>query len=170
MSYYFIRVHNDPLPPACCSKDSVIYPLTCTRRLDMSEHTLKRDRTFVRTATEHFRVLIIWHSMLLHLYVFNLRDFLTDSNIYRHRRTHETSQSSSQQQHLNFSDEHTSEHEELESGSVDNESPRLHSNILPTNVNMASMSSMSSSVGLHQGLPSMVAPHMISPHMLQQHI
>lgn len=86
----------------------------------------------------------------------------------RHRRTHETQQDG-QQQHQTLSDEDL-ENEENEFGPLEEGSPASDPNFLTSTVNMASVTSMPTTMGMHSVMPSMVNPQMISPQFLQQQI
>ena len=81
---------------------------------------------------------------------------------------HETQQGS--QQAAAFKDDGQSEQENQHSN-LDNTSPASDTQYLPTSVvNMNSVASLHTSMGVHPNLPSMAAPQMISPQLLQQQL
>ncbi|KAJ9197201.1 transcriptional regulator family: STE like TF and C2H2 zinc finger [Paecilomyces variotii] len=94
--------------------------------------------------------------------------FSRSDNLAQHRRTHETQQDG-QQQHQTLSDEDL-ENEENEFGPLEEGSPASDPNFLTSTVNMASVTSMPTTMGMHSVMPSMVNPQMISPQFLQQQI
>ncbi|KAK2791685.1 homeodomain transcription factor ste12 [Onygenales sp. PD_12] len=100
------------------------------------------------------------------------RAFSRSDNLAQHRRTHESQQGGGQPA-TNFSDE-DHEHEENEFGSLEEESPPSSdstNNFMSANVvDMASVTSMPSSMVMQSSLPTMVTPQMITPQLLQQHI
>jgi transcription factor STE12 len=87
----------------------------------------------------------------------------------RHRRIHETQQEGQQQQPLSDED---LENEENEFGSLeDDPSPASSNSLVPTGVmNMASVTSMPTSMTMQTSMPTIVAPQMITPQYLQQQI
>ncbi|KAL2013548.1 hypothetical protein VTN00DRAFT_1073 [Thermoascus crustaceus] len=94
--------------------------------------------------------------------------FSRSDNLAQHRRTHETQQDGQQQQQP-LSDEEL-ENEENEFGSLEDDSPSSDSNFLPTTLNMASVTSMPTTMDMQSTMPTMVAPQMITPQFLQQQI